>query len=147
MSDRNKLTDEKIQQIVDPKNLSSEKAEIRLLSEDAELYSMLMENLNMEPSIAIPEKFALQTTTLAIRRKMIRDFLWNVVLFLSVSIPLITISLTVVYFMGQNMFWEFKNIIAQEIEYILFAAIGFITIQLIDKLLIQNKLEHLQNNH
>ena len=115
MSDRNKLTDEKIQQIVDPKNLSSEKTDILLLSEDAELYSMLMENLNMEPSIAIPEKFALQTTTLAIRRKMIRDFLWNVVLFLSVSIPLITISLTVVYFMGQNMFWEFKNIIVQEI--------------------------------
>ena len=147
MSDRNKLTDEKIQKIVDPKNLSSEKAEIRLLSEDAELYSMLMENLNMEPSISIPEKFALQTATLAIRRKMIRDFLWNVALFLSVSIPLITISLAVVYFMGQNMFWEFKNILVQEIEYILFAAIGFITIQLIDKLLIQNKLEHLQNNH
>ena len=146
MNNRNKLTDEEIQQIMDTKTSSAEKSEIRFINEDAELYDTLMYNLDLEPSIDIPDEFAEKTAILAFRRKLVRDIMWKVIIFLSVSVPLITISLSVVYFMGQNMFWEFIHILESEGRYIVFAIIGLILIQLLDKTLVQTKFRKFQGN-
>ena len=146
MNNRNKLTDEEIQQIMDTKTSSPKKSEIRIINEDAELYDTLMYNLDLEPSIDIPDKFAEKATIVAFRRKIVRDIMWKAIIFISVSVPLITISLSVVYFMGQNMFWEFIHILESEGKYILFAIIGLISIQLLDKTLVQNKFRRFQGN-
>ena len=146
MNNRNKLTDEEIQQIMDTKTSSTKKSEIRIINEDAELYDTLMYNLDLEPSIDIPDKFVEKTTILAFRRKIVREIMWKAIIFISVSVPLITISLSVVYFMGQNMFWEFIHILESEGKYILFAIIGLISIQLLDKTLVQNKFRRFQGN-
>ena len=146
MNNRNKLTDEEIQQIMDTKTSSPKKSEIRIINEDAGLYDTLMYNLDLEPSIDIPDKFAEKTTIVAFRRKIVREIMWKAIIFISVSVPLITISLSVVYFFGQNMFWEFIHILESEGKYILFAIIALVSIQLIDKTLVQNKFRQFQGN-
>ena len=146
MNNRNKLTDEEIQQIMDTKTSSTKKSEIRIINEDAELYDTLMYNLDLEPSIDIPDKFVEKTTILAFRRKIVREIMWKAIIFISVSVPLITISLSVVYFMGQNMFWDFIHILESEGKYILFAIIGLISIQVLDKTLVQDKFRQFQGN-
>ncbi len=145
MNQQKKMTDEEIQQMMDTKSISDEKSEIHFANEDAELYEMLMKNLDQEPSFVIPDKFVAKTIKLAFRRKMVKDILWNAILFFSVSVPLISIILSVVYFMGRDWFWKFINIMESEGRYFLFAAIGLIFIQLLDKLLIQSKLSQIQN--
>jgi hypothetical protein len=145
MNYHKKLTDEEIQQLMDTK-IPSEKPDLPYLEGDAEMYKVLMEYLDKEPSIHIPEGFAEKTTHIAHKRKEIRDMMRNVVLILSVSIPIIAISLSAVYFMGEGIFWEFINLINSGSKYILFGAIGIVTIQILDKVLIQDKLKEIQNS-
>lgn len=145
MNHQNKLTDEEIQKMMDTKSTSYQKSEIHFANEDAELYEMLMKNLDQEPSFVIPDKFVAKTIKLAFRRKMVKDILWNAILFFSVSVPLISIILSVVYFMGRDWFWKFIEIMENEGRYFLFAAIGLIFIQVLDKVLIQSKFRQIRN--
>lgn len=145
MPHQHKLTDEEIQQMIDPKCTSHEKSEIHFTNEDADLYDILMKNLDQEPSIVIPNNFVEKTTALATRSKMIRELLWKTILFISVSVPLCAIIIAVVYFMGGDWFWQFIDILESEGSYFLFAATGIIFIQILDKLLIQSKLRQVQN--
>jgi hypothetical protein len=131
--------------MMDTKSASYEKSEMHFTNEDADLYEILMKNLDQEPSFVLPDKFGEKTIKLAFRRKMVRDILWNAILFCFVSVPLISIILSVVYFMGRDWFWKFIEIMESEGRYFLFAAIGLIFIQLLDKLLIQSKFRQIRN--
>lgn len=146
MNNINKLTDSEIQQIMDSKTPSPDKSEIKLINEDAYLYDILIKNLETKPSVIIPDDFAEKTRALAFRRKTFRDMIWEVVVFLSVSIPLIAVCLSVVYFLGQDILWEIIDILKSGGTYILFVIIGIVSIQLLDKALIQNKLRQFYNH-
>ena len=146
MNHYNKLTDEEIQHLMDRKNSSSEKPSLTYFDKDAELYEALMKSLDTEPSIYIPADFAAKTIQIASRRKAFRDMIWNAILILSVSVPIITLSLSVIYFMGENIFWELVTSFKSGSKYILFAAIGISLIQILDKVLIQNKLKEIQHS-
>lgn len=140
MDNQNKLTDEEIQQLMDSKSFSQEKSTIGAINDDAYIYDLLMKNLDVEPSITIPKEFEKSTLGLAIRRKIFKDLYWKMLLYISISIPLIAISFAIIYFMGKSLFWEYVQLIGQNSIYILFTGTILIIIQLLDKLLIQNKL-------
>ena len=61
MDNRSNITDEMIQKIMDTKTTSTQKDGLKIIHEDAELYDIIMKNLDLEPTVNIPLNFAEKT--------------------------------------------------------------------------------------
>lgn len=146
MDNKDKLTDEQIQQMMDSKNLSGDKPEINSLDDDAFAYDVLMKNLDEEPSFSIPVNFEKEILIKADRRKNIRDAKWNVLTFIGAALPLISISYLVVYFMEPGLIQNMISILKSSTQYILFGFVGLLLIQVLDKKLVQSKFKHIQDS-
>jgi len=141
MKNHKNLSDEEIQQIIDGSTSLYGKEELRLLNEDAELYESIMDNLELEPSLEIPENFTKTTVEIAYRKKKIKDIIWKTSLYMIVSIPLIMISLIVTYAIGTDVFWSVLGIMKGYISYLVFALVLFSVIQFLDEKLIKPRLK------
>jgi hypothetical protein len=141
MDRKKKFTDEEIQTILDPKNPSGGYSQGGLSHEDAEVYEMLMSHLEQQPEINIPRDFAINITASAIREKMKRDFARKVLLYLSVSLPLIIAGFLVIYFMAPDMLPKLVAFVGNNILAVTFSFAVLAVVQLLDNLLIRNKLK------
>jgi hypothetical protein len=144
MKNHKNLSDEQVQQIMDSKMSSNEKSSIQLLNEDAELYGSIMDNLDLEPSISIPEDFAKNTFEIAERKKTFADISQKILLYSIVSVPLIIASLVVVYTIGNDLFWQIMGTISNNINYVVFSIVLISLIQLLDHKLIKSKFKEVQ---
>ena len=143
MDNRSNITDEMIQKIMDTKTSSVQKEGLKIIHEDAELYDIIMKNLDLEPTVNIPLNFAEKTSIKAFKRKKMHDFSRKLILILAVSIPLISMSLLVIQLMNKELFTAFFDLVLNMKDYILFAVFGIWIIQVLDKILIQNKFKKL----
>lgn len=141
MKNHKNLSDEHIQQIMDSKMSSNEKNSIPLLNEDAELYRSIMDNLDLEPSISIPEDFAKNTFEVAKRKKAFADINQKILLYSIVSVPLIIVSLIVVYTIGHDLFWQIMDTISNNINIVVFSIVLISLIQILDHKLVKSKFK------
>lgn len=146
MDNKDKLTDEQIQQMMDSKNLSGDRPEFYSLNDDAFVYDVLMKNLDEEPSFSIPVDFEKEILMKADRRKNLRDAKYNILTFFGVALPLISISYLVIYFMEPGLIQNMISILKSGSLYIVFSFVGLLLIQVLDKKLVQNKFNHLQDS-
>jgi len=143
MENARDLNDIEIQQIVDSRASQDDLNELKLLNEDAELYAGLMDHLESEPIMNIPDDFSKTTVKIARRRKTIRDIIKKIMLYSVVSAPFIVLSLIVTYVMGPGLFWKILQTLNGNAAYIVFSGILIICIQLLDFTLVKNKFKEL----
>jgi len=141
MDHKRKLTDEEIQTILDPKNNSGEYSQSGLAHEDTEVYEMLMSNLGQQPEIDIPQDFVINIIDKAIRKKVRRDFFRKILLYVFVSFPLIIAGFLVIYFMAPDMLTGLVTFLKNNLALVIFSLIMLTIIQLLDNLLIRNRLK------
>ena len=123
---------------------SIEKSSIQLLNENAELYESIMDNLDLEPSISIPEDFAKNTFEIAERKKTFAYISQKILLYSIVSVPLIIASLVVVYTIGHDLFWQIMGTISNNINYVVFSIVLISLIQVLDHKLVKSKFKEVQ---
>ncbi|MCG8309646.1 MAG: hypothetical protein MI975_19785 [Cytophagales bacterium] len=145
MKKRNKYSDEEIQKAIGDPMSSLEKNELILLNEDAKLYENLFKNLEEEPAISISEDFAKTTIEIAHKRKHLKDIFRKISLHIAVAIPLIALSLTAIFSIGREFFWNIVEVFKGNLAYFLFGMAIFSLIQILDDKLIRSKLKQLEH--
>lgn len=137
------LNDYEIQQIMDKRASRDDIDELKLLNEDAQLYAGLMDHLESELIMNIPDDFSKNIVKIARRRKTIRDITKKIILYSVVSVPFIVMSLVVTFLMGPSMFWKILAVINGNTAYLAFSGILILCIQLLDVTLVKNKFNEL----
>lgn len=132
--------DWKIQELLDRGTNSYESKEFLGLHEDTELYRELFDSLEDEPELYLDTNFSKNIIEISYRKKRMKDTLWKISLYAVVSFFLISVSIVAVLAIEPDMFWNAIDNLKISIAYLLLGIGIFTIIQILDKVLIRNRL-------